>query len=184
MYKHKSSIDQHNGSNTLSKAFNQGTISSELIEEYYVLIAGSRTITDKKWIINLINLDLDSQGIINLNESTDDILRSKYNITIVSGGATGVDFIAECYAKKYHLPFKLFPANWELNGKSAGFIRNEQMHQFISHFKNRIVLCYKDQSSTGKGTTHSISLGDKYNNTVIFNVLGDNNVLDRTIYMH
>lgn len=47
--------------------------------------------------------------------------------TVLSGGAPGVDTIAEELAKEQGLPFELFPAQWEVYGRTAGFIRNEAM---------------------------------------------------------
>ncbi len=46
---------------------------------------------------------------------------------IVSGGAPGVDWLAEVYAKKNGIPFKLFPADWKAHGRAAGPIRNREM---------------------------------------------------------
>ena len=46
---------------------------------------------------------------------------------IISGGAKGVDSLAEKYAARNQIPFLLFPANWERYGKRAGFLRNQQI---------------------------------------------------------
>lgn len=46
---------------------------------------------------------------------------------IISGGARGVDSMAERYARVNKIPFLLFPANWDKYGKRAGFIRNQQI---------------------------------------------------------
>lgn len=43
---------------------------------------------------------------------------------IVSGGARGVDYIAKKAAQINLLPYKEFPAEWEIYGKAAGFMRN------------------------------------------------------------
>ena len=42
---------------------------------------------------------------------------------IISGGARGADSLAERFAKENGIPFKLFPANWDRYGKSAGYKR-------------------------------------------------------------
>ena len=39
---------------------------------------------------------------------------------IISGGASGVDKLAEEYAFLHQIPFKLFQADWEKYGKAAG----------------------------------------------------------------
>jgi hypothetical protein len=77
-----------------------------------IAIVGSRAFSDyelmEKWIPALIP--------------------QKEAITeIVSGGARGADSLAERYARKHEIPLKVFPANWNLYGKSAGFMRNAEI---------------------------------------------------------
>ena len=52
------------------------------------------------------------------------------NLEIVSGGAKGADKLGEDYAKAYGYDIKVFPANWNKHGKSAGPIRNKQMAEY------------------------------------------------------
>lgn len=57
---------------------------------------------------------------------------SKYDLSwdveeIVSGGARGIDTLADTLAFKTGIPFKLFEADWDKHGKSAGHIRNKAM---------------------------------------------------------
>ena len=44
---------------------------------------------------------------------------------IVSGGAKGVDTLVGNFAENNGIPLKVFPAEWNKYGKSAGFIRNQ-----------------------------------------------------------
>lgn len=76
------------------------------------------------------------------------------NMTIISGGAVGVDTYAKEYAQLHNIPFEEFPADWERFGRSAGMIRNQQL---IS--QANCVLAFWDQES--KGTHHSIELAKK-----------------------
>ena len=80
-----------------------------------ILIAGSRTITDINILLKVITL-------------------SGYKITpsdeIVSGGARGVDTLAEFYAKGKCIPIKIFKPDWNKYGKSAGVIRNYEMAKY------------------------------------------------------
>ena len=80
-----------------------------------ILIAGSRTITDINILLKVINL-------------------SGYKITssdeIVSGGARGVDTLAEIYAKKNNIPVTIFKPDWNKYGKAAGVIRNYEMAKY------------------------------------------------------
>ncbi|MCR4662865.1 MAG: DUF2493 domain-containing protein [Endomicrobiaceae bacterium] len=80
-----------------------------------IVIAGSRTITDMNILVKVIKL-------------------SGYKITeqdeIVSGGARGVDTLAEMYAKNKGIPLKIFKPDWNKYGKSAGVIRNYEMAKY------------------------------------------------------
>jgi hypothetical protein len=54
---------------------------------------------------------------------------------IVSGGANGVDTLAETYARNYGIPYLVFPVGrnknakygWNTHGKGAGVIRNQKI---------------------------------------------------------
>ena len=53
---------------------------------------------------------------------------------IISGGARGVDKIGEEIAEEMRVDLVVFPANWKLNGKSAGFKRNKKMLWYANLF--------------------------------------------------
>ena len=80
-----------------------------------IVIAGSRTITDINILLKVIKL-------------------SGYKITeqdeIVSGGARGVDTLAEIYANDKGIPIKIFKPDWNKYGRSAGVIRNYEMAKY------------------------------------------------------
>ena len=46
---------------------------------------------------------------------------------IISGAARGADSIGADWAKKHSVPVKMYHANWDRYGKSAGYIRNAEM---------------------------------------------------------
>ena len=81
---------------------------------------------------------------------------------IVSGGANGADYLAKKYAADNGLVYIEVNAQWDVFGKSAGYIRNEKIHEFISRFENRGCVMFWDGKSAG--TKHSIELAKKYNN--------------------
>ena len=56
-------------------------------------------------------------------------------------------------------------AEWEKYGKRAGPIRNKQMVDYISGFKNKIVIAFV--SANTKGTRNTIALAKKANILVI-----------------
>lgn len=115
-----------------------------------IIIAGGRDFSD----YNLIE-----QTLLNYF--------NKYHIEkplveIVSGGAKGADRLGERFAKQYDIPVKLFPANWDLYGKSAGYRRNKEMAEYAD-----CLIAFWDGKS--KGTGHMIDLANK--NQLIVNVI-------------
>lgn len=72
-----------------------------------VLVCGSRTFNDYE----LLKETLDA-----------------YRITeIIEGGARGADTLAGRYGDETSIPVKVYPAEWDTYGKSAGPIRNGRM---------------------------------------------------------
>jgi hypothetical protein len=63
---------------------------------------------------------------------------------IVSGCARGADKLGERYAEENNIPLKKMPADWKRWGKSAGYIRNEDMAEYA-----RYVICFWDGKSPG-----------------------------------
>lgn len=101
------------------------------------------------------------------NQKLVDAVLSKYlgEITlIVSGGACGADSMAEDFAKRHNIDTLIFKPDWNKYGKSAGFIRNEDI------IKNAdLVIAFWDMES--KGTAHSLSLAEKYGvKSIIINI--------------
>lgn len=113
---------------------------------FYLLVAGSRGFNNYPMLKEKLDYLLQNQ--------------SDKEIHIVSGGAKGADTLAEWYAKERGYQMHVFPADWNRFGKSAGYRRNEQMHQFISQFPKRGCVCFWDGSS--KGTQHNFDLCKTY----------------------
>lgn len=130
---------------------------------FCLLVVGSRSITDYELIKK--KLDVLLSNVV-----------SKYQIMIVSGGARGVDMLAERYARErgYLLKvFKLRNGDWhKINpntgkveyDKSAGYKRNREMHSYIAQFENRGVVVFWDGKS--KGSLHSVDLAKEYENPI------------------
>lgn len=69
-----------------------------------------------------------SRDIVNFNLLKEAITKCDWVPTVViSGTARGADQLGEDWAEENNIPVERFPANWELYGKRAGYIRNEQM---------------------------------------------------------
>src|SRR6266540_5681183 len=96
---------------------------------YKVLVCGSRDWTDRK-SINKVFKELPIDTII------------------IHGAARGVDTLAHEYADAYGFKIDKYPANWELYGKRAGFIRNLEM---LDQSPDLVLAFQKNKS---RGTQH------------------------------
>lgn len=114
-------------------------------EPKYLGIVGSRFFTDFQIIDDGVFYALREWNI-----SLDDI------DAIISGGAKGVDTLADEFARKYNKKLFAVCANWDEYGKSAGFRRNPVISD-ISH----MVVAFPGKSSTG--TRHTIECVENYN---------------------
>lgn len=63
---------------------------------------------------------------------------------IVCGGARGGDAAGKKYAESHNIPIKIFPANWDKYGKSAGYIRNAEMGEY-----GDVLIAFWDKQSRG-----------------------------------
>jgi hypothetical protein len=102
-----------------------------------IVVAGSRNFDDYQRLKSVLNeLIGDTQ---------------KENIEIVSGTANGADKLGEKYASETGLKVVRFPANWDLYGRRAGYLRNVEMAKYGTH-----CVCFWDGVS--KGTSHMINI--------------------------
>jgi hypothetical protein len=113
-------------------------------DPFYCLVAGSRGF----------------DNFVYMKHKLDAILFFQDKVQIVSGGAKGADALAEQYAAYRGCELKVFPADWEKFGKTAGFKRNRQMHEYIADKKNRGVVCFWDGQS--KGTADNFGLAKEF----------------------
>lgn len=112
--------------------------------ETKLIVAGSRSITDKELVYQLIDAECSWLRVIE----------------IVSGGAPGVDRLAEQYAIDKGVSLTLCPAGWDKYGKAAGPIRNQEMGEYGDR-----LLCIWDGESRGSANMISVmqKLGKPYN---------------------
>ena len=115
-----------------------------------IAIVGSRDFEDyellKFQLLKYINKRLDSIVI-----SGEPYRRADLDVNIVSGGARGADTLAEKFANEFGLKKMIFKPDWNMYGKSAGFIRNRKI------VENCDVL-FAFQVNKSRGTQHSIDL--------------------------
>ena len=74
--------------------------------------------------------------------------------TIMHGAARGADSIAGRLATDLGFAVRIFPANWELYNKAAGFIRNKQMLDQNPD----LVLAFHPDINLSKGTKHMVRI--------------------------
>jgi len=116
------------------------------------IIAGSRTITDKKEVFKALK-----DSGIKPSEITE----------IVSGCARGVDTLGEEIAKSKKIPVKQFPADWKRDGKKAGIIRNTMMSRYSD-----VLIAVWD--GTSNGTRHMIEVMKKADKPVHIHIVAPN----------
>jgi len=109
-----------------------------------VLVCGGRDFT---------NFDLLERSLNTVNEAYGPLI-------IIHGNARGADTLAGQYAVKYGLPLQVYPANWDLHKKAAGFIRNQQM---LDEGKPDVIVAFPG----GRGTEDMIKRGLKVGVKVI-----------------
>ena len=95
------------------------------------IIAGSRDITDYKYVSDFIN----SLGL--------------HITTVVSGAARGVDRLGEQWAYEHDIPIKRYHAAWQL-GPKAGYERNVRMAENAD--------CVIVVHNNSKGSLHMINI--------------------------
>lgn len=115
---------------------------------FHCMIVGSRGYTD----------------YASFKAKCDALLADKTDIEIVSGGASGTDAMAERYARELGYSLQIFPAEWSRYGKRAGYVRNREMHVYISTFPERGVIAFWDGQS--KGTAQSFALAKEFDNPI------------------
>lgn len=78
---------------------------------------------------------------------------------VVSGHANGADKLGEQYAKTAQIPCKIFEADWNRFGRSAGPQRNLEM----ARYAEALIAVWDGQSP---GTRHMIDCARRHNLTV------------------
>lgn len=108
------------------------------MEEFKVIIAGGRDFNDFPTLCANMDRLLSARAKIN-------------NITIISGGARGADTLGEKYAQLHHYKVIKMKADWQKHGKTAGFVRNNEMLTIADG-----IVCFWNKLS--KGTGHMINI--------------------------
>lgn len=80
-----------------------------------IAIVGSRTVPENQ------------DTLYQLNQALRTLVINPCSLTIISGGAKGVDRVAKELALAYKIPYLEYLPDWEKHGKAAGPIRNLAM---------------------------------------------------------
>ena len=85
---------------------------------------------------------------------------------VLCGGARGADALGEEWAFKNNVPVSYFPAQWDVYGKRAGFVRNEEMAN-----KADALVAFWDGES--KGTLHMINAAFRKKLAIFVHTFGE-----------
>ena len=125
-----------------------------------IIIAGSRDFKDFNYLEKCC-LEVFYYLAKELKILSGNLIEDRDNVEIISGCARGADTLGEAFAEKYGLKVARFPADWDTFGRSAGYIRNEQMAKYaVSDDSFGILISFWDGKS--RGTKNMIDLAKKY----------------------
>lgn len=79
-------------------------------------------------------------------------------VIIVSGGCRGADVIGENFANKYGLKIERYPAEWQIYGKKAAYIRNNIMAEVCDY-----AIIFLKKNKDNKGSKMMLQLTKRYN---------------------
>ena len=106
-----------------------------------LIVAGGRDFKDYKRLCKILD---------NLLQNT-----KKEDIQIVCGGARGADDLGRDYGEDRDIDVKIFEADWDKYGRSAGYKRNVEMAKYSTH-------CVLFWDGVSKGTKHMLDLAKQY----------------------
>lgn len=115
---------------------------------YKLLIAGSRSFHDWGRLYPIM----------------DAITSVRQPSLVITGGASGADTYGHQWAEARGFDTQVVPADWATFGKSAGFVRNEQMVRMVGR-DGLVVVFYGPQGITA-GTAHTERLARQAGCTV------------------
>lgn len=108
-----------------------------------------------------------SRGITEFKHLAEALVKCKFKYDeIVSGGAKGVDKLAEQYADRCNVPITVVKPEWDKHHRGAGIVRNRKMVTMSD-----CVLAVWDGKS--KGTQHSINFAQRQGKPVYIHYVRD-----------
>ena len=134
----------------------QSGSATEAIDSMKVAVIGSRVF----------------EGLYLTEDYLDGEIRKYPDLTIISGGASGVDSIAKQYAVKRGFNYHEINANWSTYGRAAGPIRNKIVVEMAD-----IIYAFWDEKS--KGTWSTIQLAKRLGKTCKIVTYAKNSLIER-----
>jgi len=122
------------------------------------IVTGSKNFSDYKFLEDIIDEVLFEIYVFS---------KGFNYVEIVSGTSSkGVDSLSVQYAKSRNYQIKQFPVQWDLYGRRAGILRNNEMAKYLyrniyEHKGLGICICFWDEKS--KGTANMIDTAKQYN---------------------
>ena len=126
-----------------------------------VLGCGSRDFKEYDYVHNEQGIAEQMLAYLDKNIYTKLLQYEGYDIEIVEGCARGADTYFRGFAGRHNIACEHFAADWERFGKSAGYIRNAEIVEYLRQPDSQFTICLWDGVS--KGTRSTINMCIKYN---------------------
>lgn len=106
-----------------------------------ILVSGSRTFSNSK-----VFMDIMTDVIAELQYRHEIPL---YKVELIHGSAKGTDSMADMFARGNKIKLKVFPADWDAYGKSAGMKRNLEMLYYTMSDPTPFLVAFNVNNSKG-----------------------------------
>jgi hypothetical protein len=116
------------------------------MNEFRILVCGGRDYSDAE----SLNATLDNI-IANIKS-----MASGQSVRLIHGAARGADSLAAAWASSRGIAATAYPANWNLYGRSAGYVRNTQM---LEEGQPHLVVAFPGGAGTAMMTRIARSAG-------------------------
>ena len=115
-----------------------------------ILVCGGHDCNNYEFVRNTLDRIMEERGCVGKHGPID----SRDPITLIHGGAKGVDLLADQWAVVNWLHMEEYKADWDKHGLAAGPIRNQRM---IDEGKPDLVIAFPG----GRGTADMIKRAKK-----------------------
>jgi hypothetical protein len=110
-----------------------------------LIVAGSRTWGDRERLEHCLDV---------LTSNLD-----RGRLEVVSGCARGPDTMGAGWARRRGVAVKEMPADWDAEGKAAGFRRNTRMAEYAKDGERSLLVAFWDGQS--RGTRHVLAEAER-----------------------